>query len=165
MAGIPNLYAVETLDSLKKADLFEKALAAENESSRKLNVYIQVNTSGEDAKSGLPPLKSLEDAKAGDKETLFGLAKHIIDECPHLNLMGLMTIGAIQSSYQAKEGEENPDFTCLRDCRDLLSEALGGHKLQLSMGMSNDFAAAIKAGSDNIRYAARTEFVDTCTDT
>lgn len=68
--------------------------------------------------------------------------------------MGLMTIGAIQSSYQAKEGEENPDFTCLRDCRDLLSEALGGHKLQLSMGMSNDFAAAIKAGSDNIRYAS-----------
>lgn len=142
---------METLDSVKKADLFEKALAAESDSSRKLNVYIQVNTSGEEAKSGLPPLKSADDARSNDTETLFGLAKHIIDKCPHLNLMGVMTIGAIQSSYQAKEGEENPDFTCLRQCRDLLSEALGGHPLKLSMGMSNDFAAAIKAGSDNIR--------------
>lgn len=84
-------------------------------------------------------------------DTLLGLAKHILAKCPHLNLQGLMTIGAIQSSYQAKEGEENPDFTCLRQCRDLLSEALGGKELQLSMGMSNDFAAAIKAGSDNVR--------------
>lgn len=112
-----------------------------------------MNTSGEDAKSGLPPVSSAEDTQTEDLETLPGLAKHIIDKCPHLNLMGLMTIGAIQSSYQAKEGEENPDFTCLRRCRDLLSEALGGKELKLSMGMSNDFAAAIKSGSDNIRWA------------
>lgn len=96
-------------------------------------------------------MKSADGASDGP-ETLFGLAKHIVEQCPHLNLLGLMTIGAIQSSYQAKEGEENPDFTALRQCRDALSEALGGKSLQLSMGMSNDFAAAIKSGSDNVRY-------------
>jgi uncharacterized pyridoxal phosphate-containing UPF0001 family protein len=99
----------------------------------------------------MPPLTT-EDDKSEDPDTLLGLAKHIVNECPHLNLQGLMTIGALQSSYQAKEGEENPDFTRLRRCRELLSGALGGRELQLSMGMSNDFAAAIKSGSDNVRY-------------
>lgn len=154
LASIPNLYAVETLDSVKKADLFEKALAADADTSRKLNVYIQVNTSGEDAKSGLAPLSSSK-AQSEGPDTLLGLAKHILEKCAHLHLQGLMTIGAIQSSYQAKEGEENPDFTCLRECRDLLSQALGGKELQLSMGMSNDFAAAIKAGSDSVRVGSR----------
>lgn len=150
--AIPNLFVVETLDSVKKADLFEKALAADQDEKRNLNVYIQVNTSGEESKSGIPPYSaSTAEIDASDPDTLLGLAKHIADKCPHLNLMGLMTIGAIASSYQAKEGEENPDFTCLIQSRDGLQQALGRSDLKLSMGMSNDFVAAIKAGSDNVR--------------
>lgn len=91
------------------------------------------------------------DQDASDKGTLLGLAKHILDSCPRLNLMGLMTIGAIASSYQAKAGEENPDFICLRESRDRLQQKLGLTGLKLSMGMSNDFVAAIQSGSDNVR--------------
>lgn len=153
LASIPNLFVVETLDSVKKADLLEKALAGDPNNGRRLNVYLQVNTSGEDSKSGLPPPTEFSHDD-GDTETLIGLAKHIIETCPHLHLLGLMTIGALQSSFQAKAGEENPDFVRLRDSRDLLQKELGTHSLQLSMGMSNDFIAAIKSGSDNVRVGS-----------
>ncbi|KAF8754377.1 Acetamidase formamidase [Rhizoctonia solani] len=54
IAGVSNLYCLHTLDSIKKADALQKALP----STRKepLKVMIQVNTSGEDSKSGLQPL-------------------------------------------------------------------------------------------------------------
>lgn len=61
-----------------------------------LNVYLQVNTSGEDQKSGL-----------SDKEEIVSIAKFIVDKCPKLNLLGLMTIGSFSSSVG--EGE-NQDF-------------------------------------------------------
>ena len=143
---------METLDTVKKADLFEKALAGDATAGRSLNVYLQVNTSGEESKSGIEPMTAEKPGSEDDPETLLGLAKHIGSNCPHLNLVGLMTIGAIQSSFEAKEGEENPDFTRLRDSRDRLQEKLGLSDLKLSMGMSNDFAEAIRAGSDNVRY-------------
>lgn len=113
-----------------------------------MNVYLQVNTSGEDSKSGLSP--NVEDGKEGE-ESLLQVAKHIQDSCPHLVLQGLMTIGAIASSHQAKQGEENPDFTTLKSARDMLQNKLNLKELKLSMGMSDDFKAAIEAGSDSIR--------------
>lgn len=146
---------VETLDTAKKADLFEKALASDASPNRRLNVYIQVNTSGEDAKSGIAPISAEKPGSANDVGTLLGLASHIQDKCPHLSLIGLMTIGALQSSFEARDGEENPDFTRLRDSRDRLQEKLGRTDLKLSMGMSNDFAEAIRAGSDNVRVGSR----------
>jgi len=46
---IPNLWAVESVDAVKKADALEKgraALLSTSPSSPKLRVYVQVNTSG-----------------------------------------------------------------------------------------------------------------------
>jgi len=46
---VPNLWAVESVDAVKKADALEKgraALLSTSPSSQKLRVYIQVNTSG-----------------------------------------------------------------------------------------------------------------------
>lgn len=153
-AAIPNLFAVETLDTVKKADLLEKALAADsNSTDRKLNVYLQVNTSGEDSKSGLAPLRTSETSAGddADADSLVGLAKRILSDCPHLKLAGLMTIGALQSSFKARDGEENPDFIRLRESRDNLQAVLGIADLKLSMGMSNDFAEALRSGSDSVR--------------
>ncbi len=66
-----------------------------------------------------------------------------------------MTIGAIARSQAVKEGEENEDFICLRDERDRLEKELGGErKLELSMGMSNDFENAIENGSDEVRVGS-----------
>ncbi|CAE6426705.1 unnamed protein product [Rhizoctonia solani] len=150
VAGVPNLYCLHTLDSIKKADALQKALP----STRKepLKVMIQVNTSGEDSKSGLQPLSP---ENLGESEVL-ALARHVIKSCPALELFGLMTIGSYEASTS---GEENPDFQTLIRTRGILQDALRGddqlgdawgkgRSLALSMGMSADFEEAIKAGGD-----------------
>lgn len=91
---MPNLFAVETVDSAKKANELNKG-RKQLELSEKLRVFVQVNTSGEAEKSGIEP----EEAE--------GLAKHIMDECEQLQLYGIMTIGALATS----QGQgENQDF-------------------------------------------------------
>lgn len=47
--AIPNLYVVETVDSIKKADTLDKACKAV-ERKEPLRVFVQVNTSEEDGK-------------------------------------------------------------------------------------------------------------------
>jgi uncharacterized pyridoxal phosphate-containing UPF0001 family protein len=66
-----------------------------------------------------------------------------------------MTIGAIARSKATGEGEENEDFVALREERDRLEKELGGEKkLELSMGMSEDFEGAIGMGSDEVRVGS-----------
>ena len=67
-----------------------------------------------------------------------------------------MTIGAIARSKATGEGEENEDFVTLREERDRLEKELElkGRKLELSMGMSEDFEAAIGMGSDEVRVGS-----------
>jgi PLP dependent protein len=71
-----------------------------------------------------------------------------------------MTIGSLAESLSAEN--ENRDFETLKRTRDVLQRSLekekgmGGvwgvdGKLLLSMGMSSDFEAALKAGSDIVR--------------
>ncbi|XMA15623.1 hypothetical protein WAI453_008414 [Rhynchosporium graminicola] len=121
-----------------------------------LNIHIQVNTSNEASKSGVSP----------GSETS-ALAKHILATCPHLHLLGLMTIGAIARSKATVEGKENEDFTTLREERDRLEKELveqgllsvgkgegGEGGLECSMGMSEDFEEAIRAGSGEVRVGS-----------
>ncbi|KAF9018204.1 hypothetical protein BDZ89DRAFT_1044666 [Hymenopellis radicata] len=56
LAAIPNLHTIQTLTSAKAASALNKALPPTR--AAPLNVLIQVNTSGEDAKSGLAPLST-----------------------------------------------------------------------------------------------------------
>lgn len=82
-----------------------------------------------------------------------------------------MTIGALELSLSASEMEKNADFERLKETRDALQGWLqtefgsqtdvedkswrwgddNAGKLVLSMGMSSDFEAALKAGSDIVR--------------
>lgn len=139
---VPNLWCVASVDSAKKADQLEKGRAAlEEKTEAKLRVLVQVNTSGEKEKSGVEP----DDAVA--------LCQHIRDECPHLTLGGLMTIGAIARSQATTAESENEDFDALRDTRSRVAKELGvaEDSLDLSMGMSSDYEAAIRQGSNEIR--------------
>ena len=149
---IPNLWCVESVDTLKKADALEKGREALMKSERgkgwegvPLRVCVQVNTSGEAEKSGVEP----EEAAA--------LCRHIKEKCPHLRLQGLMTIGAIARSQAVKEGNENEDFVRLREVRDQVVRELGegeGEELELSMGMSGDWESAVRCGSDEVRVGS-----------
>ncbi len=138
-AGVPSLQAVETLDSVKLANLLNTAWGASPSSAaRKLDVYVQVNTSGEETKHGVEPA----DAPA--------LAQHVLSACPHLRFSGLMTIG--MPDYTSRP--EN--FQCLSDCRTAVCAATGlaPEQVELSMGMSGDFEAAIEMGSTNVRVGS-----------
>lgn len=68
-----------------------------------------------------------------------------------------MTIGSLSESLS---GDENRDFDVLKKTRDKLQTTLEEQgvnkwgedgKLILSMGMSSDFEAALRAGSDIVR--------------
>ncbi|KAJ9649589.1 hypothetical protein H2201_007134 [Coniosporium apollinis] len=149
---IPNLFCVSSVDSSKKADALEKGRKALVENFKTaedgqqkdmppLRVLVQVNTSGEESKSGVEP---------SDTATL---CAHIREKCPHLRLAGLMTIGAIARSQATTAETENEDFVALRETRDRVAKELGiaAEELELSMGMSSDFEGAIAQGSDEVR--------------
>lgn len=142
---VANLYCVSSVDTAKKADALEKGravLAANEELETKLRVLVQVNTSGEESKSGIEPGGAA------------GICRHIKEKCPHLQLAGLMTIGAIARSQEATtEDSVNEDFVSLKQTRDTVAKDLGidANELELSMGMSSDFEAAIAQGSDEVR--------------
>ncbi|KAJ3326425.1 hypothetical protein HDU76_012929 [Blyttiomyces sp. JEL0837] len=135
LAAIPNLYAVETIDGIKKADTMQKACTSR---ATPLNVFVQVNTSGEESKSGIKPNECVD------------VAKHIVSSCPNLKLSGLMTIGSPENS---SSNEENPDFKLLSECAKSVEEATG-LTMELSMGMSDDFELAIQMGSTNVRVGS-----------
>ena len=141
---MPNLTAVETVDSSKLASLLDSAWAAAGAATaaaaprRLLDVFVQVNTSGEESKHGCAP----SEAPA--------LARHVHTACPHLRFSGLMTIG--QPDYSSRP--EN--FTALRACRAAVAAELGCDEatIELSMGMSGDYEAAIATGSDSVRVGS-----------
>jgi pyridoxal phosphate enzyme (YggS family) len=99
-----------------------------------LNVLLQVNTSGEDTKSGIAP------------EALPGLAATVAS-LPRLRLCGLMSIPAPTSESNAQRAA----FRVLREARDRLRDAGYATCTELSMGMTNDFEAAIAEGATMIR--------------
>ena len=98
-----------------------------------LNVCIQVNTSGETTKSGIP------------ESELVALAD-TIRQLPQLRLRGLMTIPA----PQMEPGKQRLPFRQLKACLDRLNQ-LGMGLDTLSMGMSDDMEAAIAEGATIVR--------------
>jgi pyridoxal phosphate enzyme (YggS family) len=136
-----NLKCVETVSTLKLANKLNNAVASmleekESDKDYKLGIYLQVNTSGEDSKSGLKP------------NEIADVAKEIQQNCSHLKILGVMTIGA------------PGDFSCfdtLAGCRKTLAEALDitdETSLEMSMGMSGDFEEAIRRGATNVRVGS-----------
>lgn len=131
---VKNLSLLETVDSEKFARRMNRLL---EEEERRLKVFVQVNTSGEESKYGVEPSEAV------------ALCTFVHRECPALELSGLMTIGKYH-------GDASEDFARLVDVRTQVSKELGIAlaDLELSMGMSGDFETALKAGSTNIRIGS-----------
>jgi len=132
---------VETVNSEKVANKLDNAMTNnfsnddDEQQQQLLDIFVQVNTSGEESKSGVSIDESIE------------LCKHVIQNCKRLNLKGIMTIGA------------PGDVDCLESlgkCRELVADALSLNPLdiELSMGMSGDFENAIAKGSTNVRVGS-----------
>lgn len=136
----PRMYCIETVDSVKLASAINNAVKKTG-SEEKLKVFVQVNTSDEENKSGVHPNEAA------------GLVRHIQESCPHLALAGIMTIGAFD--HDLSKGP-NPDFQRLLKCRARVCEeqCMEPKDVELSMGMSNDFEHAILVGSTNVRVGS-----------
>ncbi|WP_334107679.1 YggS family pyridoxal phosphate-dependent enzyme [Methylobacillus sp.] len=123
----------QALDSLHVADALERRLQSEG---RSLNVLVQVNTSGEASKYGLPPAE------------VAGFIRHL-PAFSALRVRGLMTLAV----FSADTEQVRRCFVSLRTLRDQLrQDAPAGVVLdELSMGMSGDFEIAIEEGASIVR--------------
>ncbi len=84
---------INEIASLKKAKLLNDLWSFD----RPLKIFLQVNTSGEASKAGVLPSVAVQ------------VSKEIVQSCPKLDYVGLMTIGAANNDTQGP----NPDFLVL----------------------------------------------------
>lgn len=127
--------AVDSVDSLKLA---EKLNTAARELGKKLEVLIEINVGGEEAKSGVAP------DSAALEELLLAAPK-----LESLQLRGLMNVPPFTEDPEGAR----PYFRKLRALREAITARhLPAMNLdQLSMGMSHDFEIAIEEGSTCVR--------------
>jgi pyridoxal phosphate enzyme (YggS family) len=124
---------VHSIDRLKLA---ERLNEQRPDGKPPLNVLIQVNVDHEDSKAGVSPVDLPDLAKA-------------VSEMPRLTLRGLMCIPAARGDFE----EQRRPFRILRE----LSEFLSGKGIAtdtLSMGMSDDYRAAIFEGATVVRIGS-----------
>ncbi|XP_065372175.1 pyridoxal phosphate homeostasis protein [Calliphora vicina] len=139
---LPNLFMIETVDSQKLANHLNNAWEKiETENKQPLQVLIQINTSGEEAKNGVQPSEASS------------LYKFIKENLKQLDVKGVMTIGAFGFDYS--QGP-NPDFVKLMEVHKQICKEnqLNDAELQVSMGMSDDFEKAIEMGSTIVRVGS-----------
>lgn len=136
----PGLYMIESIDSERLATAVSAAWLRLHGGAavEPLRVLVQVNTSGEEAKSGCAPADAVR------------LCRHVRDQCAGLRFEGLMTIGAYGHDYAAGP---NLDLVRLMELHGRVCEELAANadEVQVSMGMSADYEHAIGLGSSMVR--------------
>lgn len=126
----------DLIQSVDRLDLAETLNQRAAPAGKKQDVLIQVNTTGEEQKSGCAP-DELDDLVA------------VIAAMPHLRIRGLMTIGP----FVVEHGPIAEAFAELRRLFDRLSgRDLGGGEMRwCSMGMSGDWRIALAEGANMLR--------------
>ncbi|MCP4133431.1 MAG: YggS family pyridoxal phosphate-dependent enzyme [bacterium] len=129
--------AVELFDVIQTIDKVSTALKINKEAEKRhkiQKILIQVNTSGEETKSGISPEKTV----------------NIIKEIAELNnteILGLMTMAPFTDDHDRVRN-------CFRTARrllDTINDELNLDLKELSMGMSSDFTIAIEEGATLVR--------------
>ncbi len=123
----------QALDSIRLAQALERRL---QEEGRSIDVFIQINTSGEASKYGLPP-----------EETASFIQSIAAFDC--LKVKGFMTLACLSDDEQRVRG----CFRLLRNLRDRLQQDVPANIQlhELSMGMSGDYEMAIEEGATVVR--------------
>lgn len=136
---IPKLNKISRLTAIHSVDDFALAekLANGLNLDQPVGLFLQVNTSGEDEKSGFETEESLAQAI----QNMMSLRSSVF-------LQGLMTMGTIRT--EDVQGEAHRCFKALKDMRDRLCP-----KGELSMGMSGDYLIARDYASDWVRVGSK----------
>lgn len=121
----------QALDNARAAQALDRRLQS---LGRSLDVFVQVNTSGEDSKYGLSP----------DDVIAF---LRTLPTYSALRVRGLMTIAVLSSDVE----RIRPCFALLRKLRDHARELDLVGAGELSMGMSGDYEVAIEEGATCVR--------------
>lgn len=137
LTRVPNLDCIQSIDSLDLANRINNNL---QQQSKTLKIFLQINTSQEDQKSGI------------ERKDLLSLYEHIRSNCSQLVCEGLMTIGSLTNV----SSDDDSDFHALVQCQTELCENFqcSTKEIELSMGMSNDYERAIRAGSTVVRVGS-----------
>ena len=123
---------MQSLDSLELANELNKKLHAKEST---MNCLLQINAANEETKSGF------------NTQEAYDMYQTIQESCPNIKLKGVMTIGAhtddqklIQKSFE--------------DTHNIYEKLKNSGATVCSMGMSSDYALAIKCGSNLIRVGS-----------
>ena len=121
---------IQTVDSLKLAGLIDKEAG---KIGKIIDVLVQLNISGEEQKSGIEPSAAF---MFFERLAEMGLR--------NIRIIGIMGMAPFGGSERAR-----PYFRKMRVLFDALKGKYG--LSTLSMGMSNDYAAAVEEGSNMVR--------------
>ena len=126
---------IHSIDKLSTAEALNRALEREH---RRQAILIQINTSGEESKFGLP----------ADYKVIKDFVKEV-SKLEALEVKGLMTIG----KFTDNEDEIRSCFRLLKkNFEALREEGISGIKMEiLSMGMTDDYLIAIEEGANMLR--------------
>lgn len=127
---------VSCIQSLDRFDLAEKLNQRLVVMDRKMDVFIQVNTSNEESKFGAHPDDALDLVRK-------------VAALENLQIKGLMTIGL----FSAETEKVRQCFKLLKNIQQqVLQENIPGVEMkELSMGMSGDLETAIEEGATIVR--------------
>ncbi len=138
----PFVFLIHSLDSLKLAQKIQTEAAKIN---RVIKCLVQVNTSGEDQKSGC-------DSKYTTK-----LVKEI-SAFENIKVKGLMTIGKMMENEKdsSERNAVRENFKTLKNLfDDIKAHGLPNVDMKyLSMGMTTDYAIAVEEGSNMLRIGS-----------
>ncbi|MEQ9569579.1 MAG: YggS family pyridoxal phosphate-dependent enzyme [Longimicrobiales bacterium] len=128
---LPAVDWIHSVDSMRLAERIDRVVDAER---APVDVLVQVNTSGEDAKGGFEGPRALDDVLA-------------VAALPALRVRGLMTM----APFVDDERVLRRAFSALRRLLDDVRRQNPDVGPHLSMGMTNDLRFAVEEGSTMVR--------------
>lgn len=133
---LPLVTLIQSVDSLRLLEALDEEA---REAGRVADVLLEVNTSGEVAKTGIAP-NALDE--------IVSRAANL----GHVSVHGLMCMAGLEGGADAARR----DFRRLRELRDRLANNSPPHVSlrELSMGMSGDFEIAIEEGATMVRVGS-----------
>jgi pyridoxal phosphate enzyme (YggS family) len=138
---LPLFDVVHSVDTIKLAG---RLSSFASEAGRTLDVLLEINVSGEEAKSGFRASTWQSDSVVHD--SLWNDVKQILS-LPGLNVRGLMTMAPIVADPE----DARPVFSGLAALRSALSDTFGVGLPDLSMGMTDDYWIAVQEGATMVR--------------
>lgn len=138
----PFVYMIHGVDSLKLLKEINKQAQKNN---RVIDCLLQVHIAQEETKFGFDPQEVMDLVKGDEWHTL-----------THVNIRGLMTMGSNTDNMAQVEKEFRQVKTLFDAFTQYLPVSPGGPSSVhvLSMGMSGDYALAVKCGSNMVRVGS-----------